>query len=138
MLCHDADPQAGSVCGFVGEYRAKHWRAPAVGLAEARAKNIPVINIGGVQNPSANVEAQYFGDPADLTAALDKYMFAHLPPHPQIAEFTSKIEYDEQLRDAGFLTGSQEFPPTRSCIRPLSIRSMISARASTSSFSKPI
>jgi ABC-type sugar transport system substrate-binding protein len=72
------------------------------GLAEARAKNIPVINIGGVQNPSANVEAQYFGDPADLTAALDKYMFAHLPPHPQIAEFTSKIEYDEQLRDAQF------------------------------------
>jgi ABC-type sugar transport system substrate-binding protein len=72
------------------------------GLAQARAKNIPVINIGGVQNPSPNVEAQYFGDPADLTAALDKYMFAHLPPHPQIAEFTSKIEYDEQLRDAQF------------------------------------
>jgi ribose transport system substrate-binding protein len=72
------------------------------GIAEARAKNIPVINIGGVQNPSPNVEAQYFGDPADLTAALDKYMFAHLPPHPQIAEFTSKIEYDEQLRDAQF------------------------------------
>lgn len=72
------------------------------GLAEARAKNIPVINIGGVQNPSANVEAQYYGDPADLTAALDKYMFAHLPPHPQIAEFTSKIEYDEQLRDNQF------------------------------------
>jgi ABC-type sugar transport system substrate-binding protein len=77
---------------------------PAItqGLAQARAKNIPVINIGGVQNPSPNVEAQYYGDPADLTAALDKYMFAHLPPHPQIAEFTSKIEYDEQLRDAQF------------------------------------
>ena len=72
------------------------------GLAEARAKNIPVINIGGVQNPSPNIEAQYYGDPSDLTAALDKYMFAKLPPHAQIAEFTSKIEYDEQKRDAQF------------------------------------
>ena len=72
------------------------------GLAEARAKNIPVINIGGIQNSSANIEAQYYGDPTDLTAALDKYMFAKLPPHPQIAEFTSKSEYDEQLRDAQF------------------------------------
>jgi len=72
------------------------------GLAQARAKNIPVINIGGVQNPSKNIEAQYYGDPTDLAAALDKYMFAHLPKHPQIAEFTSKIEYDEQKRDAQF------------------------------------
>ena len=72
------------------------------GLAEARAKNIPVINIGGLQNPSPNIEAQYYGDPTDLAAALDKYMFAHLPPHPQIAEFTSQIEYDEQKRDQQF------------------------------------
>ena len=72
------------------------------GLAQARAKNIPVINIGGLQNPSPNIEAQYFGDPTDLTAALDKYMFAQLPPHPQIAEFTSQILFDEQLRDAQF------------------------------------
>ena len=71
------------------------------GLAEARAKGIPVINIGGVRIPSPNIEAQYYGDPADLTAALDKYMFAHLPPHPQIAEFTSR-SIDEQLRDAQF------------------------------------
>lgn len=72
------------------------------GLAQARAKNIPVINIGGDQNPSPNIEAQYYGDPTDLAAGLDKYIFAHLPPHPQIAEFTSKIEYDEQKRDAQF------------------------------------
>ncbi len=31
------------------------------GIAEARAKGIPVINIGGAQNPSANVEAQGCG-----------------------------------------------------------------------------
>ena len=72
------------------------------GLAEARAKNIPVINIGGLQNPSPNIEAQYYGDPTDLAAALDKYMFAHLPPHPQVAEFTSQIEYDELKRDQQF------------------------------------
>jgi ABC-type sugar transport system substrate-binding protein len=72
------------------------------GLAEARAKNIPVINIGGLQNSSPNIEAQYYGDPTDLAAAIDKYMFAHLPPHPQVAEFTSQIEYDEQKRDQQF------------------------------------
>jgi len=72
------------------------------GIAEARAKNIPVINIGGLQTPSPNVEAQYYGDPTDLAAALDKYMFAHLPPHPQVVEFTAQIEYDELKRDQQF------------------------------------
>jgi ABC-type sugar transport system substrate-binding protein len=77
------------------------------GLAQARAKNIPVINIAGLQNPSPNIEAQYYGDPTDLTAALDKYMFAHLPAHAQIAEFTSQIEYDEQKRDAQFVADAK-------------------------------
>lgn len=70
------------------------------GLAQARAKNIPVINIGGLQDPSPNLAAQYYGDPTDLTAALDKYMFAHLPPHAQIAAFVSPILLDERKRDA--------------------------------------
>lgn len=72
------------------------------GLAQARAKGIPVINFGGLQDPSPNIEAQYYGDPTALTAALDKYMFAHLPPHPKLAEFTTQILLDERLRDAQF------------------------------------
>ena len=72
------------------------------GLAEARAKNIPVINIGGVQNPRRTSRLSTTATRSTLTAALDKYMFAHLPAHPKIVEFTSKIEYDEQLRDAQF------------------------------------
>jgi hypothetical protein len=62
-----------------------------------------VINIGGLQDPSPNLAAQYYGDPTDLTAALDKYMFAHLPPHSQIAAFVSPILLDERLRDAQFM-----------------------------------
>ena len=72
-------------------------------LAQARAKNIPVINIGGLQDPSPNLAAQYYGDPTDLTAALDKYMFAHLPAHSQIAAFVSPILLDERKRDAQFM-----------------------------------
>jgi ABC-type sugar transport system substrate-binding protein len=72
------------------------------GLAEAKAKGIPVINFGGLQDPSPNIQAQYYGDPTALTAALDKYMFAHLPPHPKMVEFTSQILLDERLRDAQF------------------------------------
>jgi ABC-type sugar transport system substrate-binding protein len=72
------------------------------GLAQARAKNIPVINIGGLQDPSPNLAAQYYGDPTDLTAALDKYMFAKLPAHAQIAAFVSPILLDERKRDAQF------------------------------------
>jgi ABC-type sugar transport system substrate-binding protein len=71
-------------------------------LAQARAKNIPVINIGGLQDPSPNLAAQYYGDPTDLTAALDKYMFAKLPAHAQIAAFVSPILLDERKRDAQF------------------------------------
>ena len=70
------------------------------GLAMARAAKIPVINIGGHQDPSPNIEAQYYGDPFALTAALDKYMFAHLPKHAKIAIFTSRILLDERERDA--------------------------------------
>jgi ABC-type sugar transport system substrate-binding protein len=70
------------------------------GLAQARAKKIPVINIGGHQDPSPNIEAQYYGDPFALTAALDKYMFAHLPKHAKIAIFTTRILLDERERDA--------------------------------------
>jgi len=72
------------------------------GLAEARAAKIPVINIGGHQDPSANIEAQYYGSPTALTAALDKYMFAHLPKHAKVAMFTTSILLDERQRDAQF------------------------------------
>ncbi len=72
------------------------------GLAQAKAKGIPVVNIGGLQDPSPNIDAQYVGDPTALTAALDQYMFAHLPPHPKMAEFTTQILLDERLRDAQF------------------------------------
>ena len=72
------------------------------GLAMARAAKIPVINIGGHQDPSPNIEAQYYGDPFALTAALDKYMFAHLPKGAKIAILTSKILLDERERDAQF------------------------------------
>jgi ABC-type sugar transport system substrate-binding protein len=76
-------------------------------LAQARAKNIPVINIGGLQDPSPNLAAQYYGDPTDLTAALDKYMFAKLPAHSQIAAFVSPILLDERKRDAQFMSDAK-------------------------------
>src|SRR5262245_26465433 len=38
-------------------------------LARARAKNIPVIDIGGIQDPSPNVESTFAADEKAMTAA---------------------------------------------------------------------
>ncbi|MCW3067359.1 MAG: substrate-binding protein [Solirubrobacterales bacterium] len=67
-------------------------------LAQARAKNIPVIDIGGIQDPSPNIEATFAVDEKQFTAALDKYMLAHLPANAKIATHTFPLLLSERLR----------------------------------------
>lgn len=79
---------------------ANPTQAITQGLAQARAKNIPVIVIGGVQDPSDNIQAMYAVDEVELTAALNEKMLEELPDDAQIATHTFPLLLSERLRDA--------------------------------------
>jgi ribose transport system substrate-binding protein len=68
-------------------------------LSRARAKNIPVIDIGGIQDPSPNIQSTFAADEKAMTAALDKYMLEHLPDNAKIATHTFPLLLSERLRD---------------------------------------
>ncbi len=61
--------------------------AIAQGLSAARAQNIPVIVIGGLEEPSPGIEAQFVPNDIELTEHLDAYMIEHLKPGAQLATF---------------------------------------------------
>ncbi len=71
-------------------------------LAAARAANIPVINIGGTQESSPNIEAQFTPNEAELTEKLDEYMLAHVKKGAKVATFVFPLLLSERTRDEVF------------------------------------
>jgi ABC-type sugar transport system substrate-binding protein len=78
---------------------ANPTQAITQGLAQARRADIPVINIGGIQDPSPNIQAQYAVDEVELTKALNAYMLEKLPENAKIATHTFPLLLSERLRD---------------------------------------
>lgn len=69
-------------------------------LAAAKAANIPVIDFGGIQDPSPNIEAGFYVDEHQFGAALGKYIASVVPKNSQIAIFTGSIFLAGQIRVA--------------------------------------
>jgi ribose transport system substrate-binding protein len=69
------------------------------GLAAAGAAKIPVINIGGPQDPSPNIQAQFHVDETPFTKALNAYMLKKLPSDAKIMTFVFPLLLSERLRD---------------------------------------
>ncbi len=69
------------------------------GLKAARAANIPVIDIGGMQDPSPNIQAQFAVDEKAFTAKLDEYMLKKIPNDAKMMTFVFPLLLSERLRD---------------------------------------
>lgn len=71
-------------------------------LSAARKANIPVINIGGTQESSPNIEAQFTPNEAELTERLNEYMLKHLKKGAKVATFVFPALLAERIRDEVF------------------------------------
>lgn len=72
------------------------------GLKMAAKAGIPVINIGGVQDPDPNISGMYAASPVNLTHVLTAYMKKHLKKNAKIAIQVFPLLLDERLRIATF------------------------------------
>lgn len=70
------------------------------GLNAAKAANIPVLDIGGVQDPSPNIQSQFAVDETAFTKVLDEYMLKKIPSDAKIMTFVFPLLLSERLRDA--------------------------------------
>ncbi|MHB1469598.1 MAG: sugar ABC transporter substrate-binding protein [Solirubrobacteraceae bacterium] len=71
-------------------------------LAAARAKNIPVINFGGEQELTPNIEAEFAVNEVEFTEKLDEYILKHLKSGAKVATFVFPELLSERLRDEKF------------------------------------
>lgn len=71
-------------------------------LAAANEHKIPVINIGGIQDPSPNINSQFAVNETELTEKLDEYILAHVEPGAEGAVFNFPLLLSERLRDEQF------------------------------------
>ncbi len=71
-------------------------------LAAAKAANIPVIDIGGIQDPSPNIEAMFAVNETEMSKKLDEYILAHIKGGAKAAVFDFPLLLSERLRDEQF------------------------------------
>ena len=79
--------------------------AIAQGLAAAKAAHIPVINIGGLQDPSPLLAAQYTNNDAQMSFALVHYMVKHIKKGTTVAVDEFPLLASERIRDGILING---------------------------------